>query len=111
MSKLTILCTAFKPLCRNSLRGFATIRIAEMKMSLLDVPVHMHERSGRAWATPPGKPIYVDGRPKLDDRGKQAYAQLVDFDSKAIRDAFSEAVVAAVLRFDARALDCRESAA
>ncbi len=38
-----------------------------------------------------------DGRALRDDRGKIRYANAFTFDSKEVRNAFSEAVIAAVI--------------
>src|SRR5262249_57733196 len=56
MPKLSITCTEFKPFVRNTLRGFATIIIAEMKLEIREIHVHEHERGAR-WAVPPAKPM------------------------------------------------------
>jgi hypothetical protein len=109
--KLTVKCTDFRPVCRGSLRGFATIRVSEMRMTLSDIAVHVHEASGRAWASPPARPwINKDGEVVRDSAGKIQYAPIVEFDGKPVRDAFSDAVIKAVLAYDPRALQCREIA-
>jgi hypothetical protein len=59
----------------------------------------------------PARPWVKDGQVVTDEDGKAKYTPLFEFDSAAVRTAFSDAAVAAVLRFDARALQCRESAA
>jgi hypothetical protein len=110
--KLALKCTDFRPVCRGSLRGFASVRVVEMRMTLSDIAVHVHEASGRAWASPPARPwIDKDGQVVRDDRGKIQYAPIVEFDGKQVRDAFGDAVIKAVLAFDADALQCREEIA
>ena len=95
MSKLTVTCTDFRTLQRNTLLGFATINIAEMKMTISDVAIH--EKNGTRWAQLPSKPMV--GRDKTvltDDNGKVKYAPIFSFDSKDVQYAFSNAVVKAV---------------
>jgi hypothetical protein len=97
--KLTVECTAFQPVRRNSLYGFATIRVAEMMMSFRDVAIHQHGDS--RWAQLPAKPQMDKAGNPIRDRstGKVAWSTIVDFDNKPVRDAFSRAVIAAVLEF------------
>ena len=38
--KTTITCTEWRPLVRNTLRGFAQIEIWELRMKIHDVAVH-----------------------------------------------------------------------
>ena len=86
---------AWRPLVRNTLRGFASIRLgASLKIN--DVTVHRHE-SGRCWAAMPSKPVMMpDGTAKKGDNGKQLYVPILEWDSKASADRFSEAVIAAL---------------
>jgi hypothetical protein len=95
MSKLTVTCTDFREIQRNTLLGFATINIAEMKMTISDVAIH--ERDGRRWAQLPAKPL-LDGQRnvKTDDNGRPVYVPVFKFDSKDVERAFSRAVVDAV---------------
>ena len=46
MPKLSVSCHDFRPLVRNTLRGFATIAIADLKLIIRDVA--LHERAMRA---------------------------------------------------------------
>lgn len=108
MNKLTLTCISFQPLCRKSLRGFADIRVEQMRLTFLEIAIH--ERDGRAWAQLPSKPWVKDGCVVTDEDGKAKYTQLFQFDSAAVRNAFSDAAIAAVLRYDARALQCRGAA-
>ena len=47
-SKFTI---EWRSFARNTLKGFATIWIVELRMVMHEVAVH--EKSGKAWAQPP----------------------------------------------------------
>jgi hypothetical protein len=108
MSKLTVTCLDFKAHCRNTLRGFATVRIEQMRLVVREVAIH--EKNGKAWAQLPSRPWLKDGRVVTNDEGKVQYAPLFEFETVAVRAAFSEAVIAALLAFDPNALQ-RDAAA
>ena len=99
MSKFTVTCIEFTPFVRNTLRGFATIRLPELKLVIHDIALHQHDNGSR-WASMPSKPA---GRPQRHRQGgpsgKIEYAQLFEFEGRETRDAFSAAVVRAVLAF------------
>jgi hypothetical protein len=93
--KLTITCTDLKPLRKNTLRGFAALRIDQMRMTIRDCACH--QKGGSRWVQPPGKPqIDKDGQ-AIRQGGKISYAAILEFDSPEVRRAFSEAAVRAVL--------------
>lgn len=66
--KLTVRCVAWRPLCKNTLRGFATIKIEEVRLAFHEVAVH--EKNGKAWARLPSRPWIKDGEPVLGHDGK-----------------------------------------
>jgi hypothetical protein len=109
VNTLTIRCVAWRPRCRNTLRGFASIRIEEMHLAVHSVAIHTSH--GKAWAQLPSQPWLKDGKHVTDGVGKGQYSPLFEFDSAEVRQAFSDAVLRAVLQFDARALDCKDNAA
>ena len=88
--KHTIDCLAFRPMAKNTLRGFARIRIRELP--LIVNYVTLHEKAGSRWAGLPGRPQIRDGVVVTDERGKTAYAAVLEFENRAAGDAFSEAV-------------------
>jgi hypothetical protein len=96
-SKFSISCRAFHPLHRNTLRGFAEIHIEELRLTIRDVA--LHEKGTARWAQLPAKPQIRDGELVRDEADKIQYVHLMDFDSRAVRDAFSAAVIRAVLEF------------
>jgi hypothetical protein len=98
-------CTKFTKLRRNSLMGFANVAIVDWGMTLRDVAIH--SRDGSRWAAPAARPqIGKDGTVIKDaTTGKVAYVPIVEFTSRSARDAFSAAVIAAVLAHDPTALD------
>jgi hypothetical protein len=105
--KLTITCQGFHPLVRNTLRGFASITIAELKLTIHDVAVH--EKGESRWAQLPAKPQIRDGELIRDDAGKVQYWPILEFSSRAVRDAFSVRVVEALLEFAPAAFDLKDA--
>ena len=93
--KLTVECVEFKVLEKNTLRGFAEIRIPGMRMRIKDIAIH--EKGGRRWAALPGKPQIDKNRQVITDAsGKVQYTPVLCFESRAVADAFGEAVLKAV---------------
>jgi hypothetical protein len=105
MSKLTVTCADWRPLRRNSLLGFARVRVAELRLTIHDVAVH--QKGAALWAQPPARPWLKDGALVTDDSGKAQYSPILEFGSREVREAFSRAVVLAVMEFapDALALE------
>lgn len=87
---------AFKALSRNTLKGFATVRLGR-SLTIKDVAVHVSH--GRRWAALPSKPM-VDGQgnAKRDDKGKIQYTPLLEWADRDAANRFSEAVCGAVER-------------
>ena len=84
----------WKPLVRNSLRGFAAIRLGK-SLKLAEIAVHC--QYGKRWAQMPGKPqLDKDGQARRDDAGKVEYTPVVAWLDREAADRFSEAVIAAV---------------
>jgi hypothetical protein len=107
--KLSIICTDLRPLCKNTLRGFATIQIAELRMTMSEIAIHA--KGDRAWAQPPARPWIKNGQVVRDDNGRIQYSPIIEFDTGAVRTAFSDAVIRAVPEFDEHALECRDGEA
>jgi hypothetical protein len=85
----------WKPLSRNSLRGFASIRLGAA-LKIHDIAVHVHE-NGRRWAQLPAKPIVQqDGTVKRNADGKIQYAPMMEWADRAASDKFSESVISAI---------------
>ena len=102
--KLTVTCTAFARVSRNTLRGFATIAIAEMSLSFRDVALHV--KGDSRWVALPSK-IMLDknGHIIRTPDGKPKYTQLFEFKTDRVRKAFSQRVCEAVLEFAPDAFD------
>ena len=85
-TKLSVHVESFKPLTSNTLRGFVTVIIPEMRLKIIDLSVH--EKNEARWVGLPAKPqITRDGTVRKDDRGKVAYSSVLEFTDKATRDA------------------------
>jgi hypothetical protein len=94
MQGIPLVLLSWKPLVRNSLRGFAKVRIGRA-MIVHDVAVH--NSGGRRWAQLPAKPqVDASGVAKRDDRGKILYTPLVEWADRETADRFSESVISAV---------------
>lgn len=102
-------CVGFKPVCRGSLRGFASIAFVDLRMTIHGIGIHV--QNGSSWAQAPVQAWIKDGNAVKDDRGKVVYSPpLLEFGSAEVRRAWSDRVVRAVVDFDPHALD-RETAA
>jgi hypothetical protein len=92
-----VICIEWRPCERNTLRGFAKIKIPAW--SLVIDGVAIHKRDERQWAQLPSRPqIDKDGTVLREDDGKVKYAKIMEIDDKAKAWAFSDEVVAAVAR-------------
>ena len=92
--KLQVEIAEFKRMDRGSLRGFVTVRIPAMRLSIRDCTVN--ESNGRRWVGLPGKAQIGSDRELIKRDGKIQYSPVCAFDSKDVGDAFSAAVLAAL---------------
>jgi hypothetical protein len=103
--KFTVKVTDFRPCHRNTLRGFATVHVDELKLTIHDIAVHQHDNGAR-WVGLPAKPVIdSSGNVKRSSDGKLEYVRMFTFDARAVSDAFSAAVIAALLDYDQKAFD------
>ena len=110
MSKFAISCTAFQPHRRNTLHGFATIHLSALRLTIKDVAIHQHV-NGATWAQLPSKPqIDSSGVVHRNAAGKIQYNAIMEFGDAGTRNAFSQAVVRAVLEHRPDALDTTAAA-
>jgi hypothetical protein len=96
MSKLTLVCKSFRPLEKNTLRGFAEIFVKDMALTIKDVA--LHQKNTSRWAALPAKPMLKDGTVLKDGDGKVQYVPVLEFSSRDVSNAFSAAVIEAVLK-------------
>ena len=103
--KHTITVTAFRPFRRGTLCGFAVVHINELHLTIHDVAVHQ-QPGGACWTALPAKPLLDrDGNPRRTGAGKIDYARMLNFDSRAVADAFGDAVIEALLEFNPTVFD------
>jgi hypothetical protein len=76
----------FKAMTRNSLRGFARVR---MPSGMIFHEVVVHHSGETWWAAPAARPV-------TDKAGKSTWQPIVTFASKEIRDRFSGNVISAL---------------
>jgi hypothetical protein len=88
--------------------GFVEVQIDELAMVFRDIT--LHQKNTSRWATLPSKPVLKDGILVKDAEGKGQYIPVFEFTSKEARDAFSSAVVAAVLKHSPNAFDAPAAA-
>jgi hypothetical protein len=90
-----IVCLEFSPVERNTLKGFARIKINPWHVVLEGVAIH--EKNGRRWAQLPGRPqLDKDYNLIRELNGKIRYAKVMSFDSRDVADRFSASVLRAV---------------
>jgi len=107
ISKLTVTCRGFYPLHRNTLRGFCEIRINELRLVIRDIAIH--EKGEDRWAQLPARAQIRDGELVHDADGKIQYFHLMNFETRAVADAFSAAVIRALLEFAPAAFEKEET--
>jgi len=84
----------WRPMPRNSLRGFATIELPS-GLTIADVSIHVSH--GKAGASLPAKPkINSDGTARRGDDGKVIYSPILKWRTRELQDGFSADVVQAI---------------
>lgn len=92
--KLTVEVVEWKAMERNSLRGFVSVRIPAMRLTIKDCTVH--EQGDRRWVGLPGKAQIGRDQEVIRRDGKIQYSPTVAFDSKDVGEAFGAAVLRAL---------------
>jgi hypothetical protein len=98
----------FVPLRKNALRGFCDIELPN-GMRIFGCPVLASR--GRVWATLPGRPQLDRAGHQVQIDGKGQFAKIMEWNSRGLSDAFSEALVALVREQYPDALTDQEEAA
>ena len=94
-STATVICTAWKPFERNTLKGFAGLWLRAARLDVHGCAVH--EKNGKRWVQLPARPrLDQDHQLLRDDAGKIRYWPVMDFDSREVADRFSEAALKAI---------------
>jgi hypothetical protein len=97
--QISVACVDYKQVTKNTLRGFATLRLRLGAVHLVIKDCPHHENHGREWVGFPGR-AFTGGD------GTQKWASLIEFGEamdRADRDRFQAAAVAAIERY----LACR----
>jgi hypothetical protein len=93
---------SWKPLVKNSLRGFATIELP-IGLKIVDCPVLVS--NGKAWASLPTKPVLDRDGKHVKPDGKPQYSAILEWKCRDLADRFSQSVVQLVLAEYPDALD------
>ena len=105
--KTTLTCEDWRSLPRNTLLGFASIKIEELHLTIKDIAVH--EKGSHRWAQLPARPQIKDGKAVTDDSGKPIYYPILNFNLREVANAFNNAVVAAILKHEPHAFDADQA--
>jgi hypothetical protein len=94
----------WRPLRKNSLRGFATVELS-IGLVIEDCPVHLSH--SRAWARLPSKPMIdsATGAALRDQASKIRYVPILYWRDRDLGDRWSNAVVGLVRAAHPGALD------
>ena len=99
---LGVTCTAWRPCERNTLRGFADLRLDNVSLNIGGCA--LHERNGKRWVQLPARPQLDEARNLIrNDAGKIQYAKVLDFDSREVADRFNAAALTAIEDFTFKA--------
>ena len=94
----TVICTAWKPFERNTLKGFADLWLRAAHLNIRGCAVH--EKNDKRWVQLPAKPQLDSDRNLLRDAsGKIRYAKVIEFDSREVADRFNAAALKAIEDF------------
>ena len=75
--------TKFRPFEKNTLRGFATVRLTGVNLEIRNITIH--EKDGKRWVSMPSKPYEADGETK--------YSYIVKFYDNPTWEKFQSAVL------------------
>jgi hypothetical protein len=101
--RLPIALLEWRPIVRNTLRGFAEVRVGRT-LIINDCPAHCSH--GRKWVALPSKPQLTRERELVRDAtGKLAYTPVVEWADRAAANRFSDDTVAVIEAQFPRAFD------
>jgi hypothetical protein len=90
-----VIIDAFRPLRKNTLRGFADVILPVTRLCIRDVAVRQSD--DRCWINLPSRPMLnPDRSPMLNDRGKPLYFAFLRFTDEAAQLQFERAVITAL---------------
>ena len=94
MSGVTIL--DWRSVRRNTLYGFASVKIERINLRIDDVAIH--QKGDSRWASLPSRPLLDRGGAVLrDEAGEIKYASILQWADRKTADRFSDALVAELL--------------
>lgn len=82
---MTIEIVDFKLYQKNTLQGFATVRMENIGLEIRDIA--LHQKNDKEWLTMPA-------RPYEDSEGNQKYAYILDWYDKNLKGQFENTVLA-----------------
>jgi hypothetical protein len=84
----------WKPMQKNTLRGFADIETAS---GLQITGIGLHEDGEKRWIGMPGKPILENDQHVAGVNGKKPWAKIISFRDGKVANAFRDQVITLVL--------------
>src|ERR1700722_8331237 len=92
-----VIVTEWRPMPKNTLLGFCSAHLPS-GMQIADCSVH--QKNGKFWVSPPGKPQLDRDGVALRDvaTGRIKYLPIITFETKAIADRFSAQIIEALRR-------------
>jgi hypothetical protein len=94
----------WRPLIKNSLRGFAGVELPN-GLTVREIPILTSH--GKCWASLPVKPVLDANGKHVETNGKKQYAAMLEWRSRELSDAFSTKLVGLVRGQHPAALDGR----
>jgi len=85
---MNLRCTNFRPLSKNTLKGFVDLEFTDIGIIVKECP--WHEKNGREWLAFPGR-SYTD-----KNTGDLKWVNMIDFANADARQAFQDAALKAV---------------
>jgi hypothetical protein len=92
---MSVVIEEFRPLIKNTLRGFADVVLPLTRLCIRDVAIH--QVGDRCWVNLPSRPMLnKDGSLMLNNRGKPLYFAFLRFTDEAAHLQFERSVIAAL---------------
>ena len=88
---MNIIIKNFKPMSRNSLRGFVTVDLPEIGLAINDISVFENDKG--VWISLPSKARIKDGQVIKDQEDKIIYDEIISFSSSDVRKVWSDIII------------------
>jgi hypothetical protein len=90
-----VIIEVFRPLLKNTLRGFADVILPTTRLCIRDIAIH--QIGDRCWVNLPSRPMLnPDGSPMVNNRGKPLYFAFLRFTDESAHLQFERAVITAM---------------